>query len=156
MPSSEIDEDIQQDFQQDKVFQSCLSSPMNDVVVKILSGLDMDEDSETSSMETSRNEQTNDIEFRESNKTSYATLQSEIQKDNEEEIVLFDSFENHGFGNTSMGTLNCEIVHDVVFSHLQEGYEHEFISIHSFESQNDNTQANFQKINKTKSEPFDE
>jgi hypothetical protein len=51
-PSHELDRDIQQDFQQDKVFQSCLYSPMNDVVVRILSGLDMDEDSETTSMET--------------------------------------------------------------------------------------------------------
>jgi hypothetical protein len=34
-PSPELNEDIQQDFQQDKVFQSCLSSPMNDVVVQI-------------------------------------------------------------------------------------------------------------------------
>jgi hypothetical protein len=86
----------------------------------------------------------------------YATFQSEIQKDNEEAIVLFDSFENHGFENTSMGTLDCEIVHEVSFSHLQEGYEHEFISIHSFESQNDSPQANFQKFNETKSELFDE
>jgi hypothetical protein len=42
-----------QDFQQDKVFQSCLSSPENDVVVKFLSGLNRDEDSETAYMETS-------------------------------------------------------------------------------------------------------
>jgi hypothetical protein len=34
--SPELDEDIQQDFQQDKVFQSCLSFPMNNVVVQIL------------------------------------------------------------------------------------------------------------------------
>jgi hypothetical protein len=155
-PSPELDEDIQQDFQQDKVFQSCLSSPVNDVVVQILSGLDMDEDSETASMETSSSEQTNDIEFQESNKTVYATFQSEIQKDNEEAVVLFDSFENHGFENASMGTLDCEIVHDVSFSHLQEYYEQELISIHSFESQNDSPQANFQKVNKTKSELFDE
>jgi len=63
LPSSEIDEDIQLDFQQNKVFQSCLSPPVNDVVVQIISGLDMYEGSETPSMETLRNEQTNDIEF---------------------------------------------------------------------------------------------
>jgi hypothetical protein len=36
---------------------------MNDVVVQILSGLDMDEYFETASMETSSIEQTNDIDF---------------------------------------------------------------------------------------------
>jgi hypothetical protein len=113
-PSPKLDEDIQQD----KVFQSCLSSPMNDVVVQILSGLEMDEDSETASMETSSSEQTNYIEFQESNKTTYAIF-SEIQKDNEEAVVLFDSFENHGFENESMGTLDCEIVHVASFSHFQ-------------------------------------
>jgi hypothetical protein len=60
-PSPKLDEDIQQDFEQDKVFQSCLSSLVNDVVVQILSGLVMDEDYETTSMETSSSEQTNDI-----------------------------------------------------------------------------------------------
>jgi hypothetical protein len=55
-----------------------------------------------------------------------------------------------------MGTLDCEIVHDISFSHLQEDYEQEFISIQSFESQNDSPQANFQKFNKTKSKLFDE
>jgi hypothetical protein len=60
------------------VFQSCLSSLANDVVVQILSGLDMDEGSKTASMETSSSEQTNDIEFQESNKTVYATFKSEI------------------------------------------------------------------------------
>jgi hypothetical protein len=153
---SETNASVQQDFQQSKVFQRCLSSPENDVVVQFLNGLDIDEDSETASMETSSSEQTNYIEFQESNKTMYVISQSEIQKDNEEAVVWFDSFKNHGFENTSMGTLDCEIVHDVLFSHLQEGYEQKLISIHSFESQNDNTQANFQKINKTKSEPFDE
>ena len=59
--SPEIDEDIQQDFQQDKVFQSCLSSPMNDVVVQILSVLGMYEGSETASMEISSSEKMNDI-----------------------------------------------------------------------------------------------
>jgi hypothetical protein len=86
----------------------------------------------------------------------YATFQSEIEKDNEEAVVLFDSFENHGFENASMRTLNCEIVHVVIFSHLQGDYEQELISIHSFESQNDSPQANFQKVNKTKPELFDE
>jgi hypothetical protein len=99
---------------------------------------------------------TNDIEFQESNKTTYAIFQSEIQKDNEEAVVLFDSFENHGFENASMGTLDCEIVHVVSFSHLQEDYEQELISINSFESQNDSPQTNFQKFNETKSELFDE
>ena len=75
-PSPWLDENIQQDFQQDKVFQSCLSSPVNDVVVQILSVLDMDEGSKTASMETSSNEQTNDIEFQESNKTVYETFRS--------------------------------------------------------------------------------
>jgi hypothetical protein len=69
-PSSELNKDLQQDFQQDKVFQSCCSSPENDVVVEFLSGLDKDEDSETTS-----SGQTNDIEFQESNKTMYATFQ---------------------------------------------------------------------------------
>jgi hypothetical protein len=87
--SPKLDEYIQQDFQQDNVFQSYLSSPMNDVVVQIISGLDMDEDSETASMETSSNEPTNDVEFQESNTTTYAIFQSEIQKDNEEAMVFF-------------------------------------------------------------------
>jgi hypothetical protein len=55
-----------------------------------------------------------------------------------------------------MGTLECEIVHAVSFSHLQEYYEQELIPLHSFESQNDSPQANFQNVNKTKSEKFDE
>jgi hypothetical protein len=116
----------------------------------------MDEDYETASMETSSSEQTSDIDFQESNKTMYATFESEIQKDNEETVVLFDSFENHGFENASMGTLDCEIFHDVIFSCLQEDYEQELIPLHSFESQNDSPQANFQKFNKTKLELFDE
>ena len=83
----------------------------------------MGEDSETASMETSNNEQTNDIELQESNKTTYAIFQSEIQKDNEEAVLLFDSFENNGFESAYMGTLDYEIVHDVRFSHLQGDYE---------------------------------
>jgi hypothetical protein len=55
-----------------------------------------------------------------------------------------------------MGTLDCEIVHDVIFSNLQEDYEKELIFINSFESQNDSPQTNFQKFNETKSELFDE
>jgi hypothetical protein len=96
LPSSEIDEDIQLDFQQNKVFQSCLSPPVNDVVVQILSGLDVYEGSETPSMETLRNEQTNDIEFQGGNKTVYVMIQSEMQKDHKEAVVLLDSFEDYG------------------------------------------------------------
>ena len=55
-----------------------------------------------------------------------------------------------------MGTLDSEIVHFVIFSHFQEDYEHGLISIHSFESQNDSSQEKFLKVNKTKSELFDE
>jgi hypothetical protein len=80
-PSPELDEDIQQDLQENKVLQSCFPSPTNDVVVQILSGLDMDEGSETPSMETLRNEQTNDIEFQGRKKTMYVTVKSEMQKD---------------------------------------------------------------------------
>jgi hypothetical protein len=54
----ELNVDIHQDFQQDRVFQSCLSSPENDVVVQFLNGLDINEDSETAYMETSSSEQT--------------------------------------------------------------------------------------------------
>jgi hypothetical protein len=145
-PPSETNISMKKYFQQGKVFQSFLSSPENDVVVQFLGGLDMDEDFETASMETSSSEQTNYIEFQERNKTMYAIFQSEIHKDNEEVVVLFDSFENHGCENASMGTLDCEIMHDVLFSHLQEDYEQKLISIHSFESQNDNTQANFRRL----------
>jgi hypothetical protein len=53
----------------------------------------------------------------------YVIFQSKIQKYNEEEVVLFDSFENHVFESASMGTLDREIVHAIIFSHLQEGYE---------------------------------
>jgi hypothetical protein len=53
----------------------------------------------------------------------HATFQSETEKDDEEAIVLFDSFETHGFENTSMRTLDCEIVHDVSCSYLQGDYE---------------------------------
>jgi hypothetical protein len=80
----------------------------------------------------------------------YATFESEIQKDNKEVVVLFDSLENHGFEKASMRTLECEIVHAVRFPHVQEYYEHELIPLHSFVSQNDSPQANFQKVNKTK------
>ena len=43
---------VQQYSQQDKVFQGCLSSLENDVVILFINGLDMDEDFETSPMET--------------------------------------------------------------------------------------------------------
>jgi len=94
----------------------------------------MDEDSEIASMEVSSKEKTDDIDFRESNEAVYATCPSEIQKDNEEVVVLFESFENQGFENPSTGALDCEIVHVVNFSHLLEDYEQELIFIHSFES----------------------
>jgi len=129
---------------------------MNDVVVKILSGLDTDEGSETTFMETSSSEPTNDIEFQERKKTMYSTFQSEIQKYNEETVVLFDPFENHSFENASMGNLDCEIIHAVIFSHLQQYYEHKLISLLSFKSQNGSPQAKLPKINKTKSQLFDE
>ena len=80
----------------------------------------------------------------------HITFQLEIQKDDEEAVVLFDSFENHGFENASIGTLECGIVHVVSYLHLQGDYGQEIIPIHSFEIQNDSPQANFQKVNKTK------
>ena len=46
---------MQQDFQQDKVFQSCLSSPENDMVVQFINILDIDEEFETTSMGTPSN-----------------------------------------------------------------------------------------------------
>jgi hypothetical protein len=77
-PPSETNIIMQQYFQQGKVFQSFPSSCENDVVFQFLNVLDMDEDSETTSMETSSGEQTNYIEFQERNKTTYAIFQSEI------------------------------------------------------------------------------
>jgi hypothetical protein len=56
------------------------------MVVQILSSLDMDEGSKTTSMETSSREKINSIKFQERNKTTYATFQSKIQKDNEEAV----------------------------------------------------------------------
>jgi hypothetical protein len=53
----------------------------------------------------------------------YATFKSEIQKDNEEAVVLFDSFENNSFENASIGTLDNEIVHSDRFSNFQKDYE---------------------------------
>jgi hypothetical protein len=50
--------DVQQYYQQDKVFQGCLSSPENDVVILFLNNLDMDEDFEISHMKTPNNEET--------------------------------------------------------------------------------------------------
>jgi hypothetical protein len=140
-PSPEINIDILKDFQQDKVFQNCLSSSMNDVVVQFINGLDMDEDSENAFMEISSSEQTTGIEFQESN--NYATFQSEIEKVNKEVVVLFNPFKNYGFENSYTRTPDCEIVHVVSFSHLQGYYELELIPIHSFERKNDSPQENF-------------
>ena len=67
------------------MFQSCHFAPENDAVVQFLSDLDMDEDSETTSMETPSSKKTNDIEFQESSITTPAISQSEIQKDNEKD-----------------------------------------------------------------------
>jgi hypothetical protein len=58
-------------------------------------------------------------------------------------VVLFESFENQGFENPSMETLDCEIVHAIRFSHLQEDYKKEFISIYLFEIQSGCPQTNF-------------
>ena len=55
-----------------------------------------------------------------------------------------------------MGTLEGKMVHVVLFSHLQEDYEKELISIYSLESQSGCPQTNFQKFNETTSELFDE
>jgi hypothetical protein len=77
------------DSQREKVFQSIFSSLENDIVVKFLSNIDMDEDSEIASMEVSNNKETNDID-----EAVYAICPSETQKDNENAVVLFKSFEN--------------------------------------------------------------
>jgi hypothetical protein len=50
------------DSQCEKVFQSVFSSLENDIVVKFLSNIDMDEDSKIASMEVSSNKETNDID----------------------------------------------------------------------------------------------
>jgi len=55
-----------------------------------------------------------------------------------------------------MNTLYCEMVHDISFSHLHENCDHQCISIHPSESQDDSPEINFQKFNKTKSKLFDE
>jgi hypothetical protein len=54
--------EINMDSQREKVFQSIFSSLENDIVVKFLSNIDMDEDSEIVSMEFSSNKETNDID----------------------------------------------------------------------------------------------
>jgi hypothetical protein len=82
-PSPELDENIQRHI------WKCFPSPTNDVVVQILCGLDMDEGSETPSMKTLRNEQTNYIEFQGSKKTVYHMIQSETHKEHKEVVVLF-------------------------------------------------------------------
>jgi hypothetical protein len=89
-PSPKLNVDIQQDFQQDRVFQSCLSSPENDVVVQFLNGLYIDEDYENAYMETSSSEQRTNIEFQESNKTVYGTFQSKLF-DEQEDIIYTHS-----------------------------------------------------------------
>jgi hypothetical protein len=86
------------------------------------------------------NKEKNDID-----EAVYAIFPSETQKDNEEAMVLFKSFENQGFENPSTGALDCEVVHD-----------QELISIYSLESQSGCPQTNFQKFNETTSELFDE
>jgi hypothetical protein len=63
---------------------------------------------------------------------------------------------DENFENASMETLDYEIVHVVSFSHLQEDCEQELISIHSFESQDDDPQANFQKVGEATSVLFNE
>jgi hypothetical protein len=97
--------EISMDSQHEKVFQSIFSSLENDIVVKFLRNIDMDEDSEIASMEVSNNKETNDID-----EAVYAIFPSETQKDNEEAMVLFKSFENQGFENPSAGALYCEVV----------------------------------------------
>jgi hypothetical protein len=57
-PSPRTNADVQQYSQQDKVFQGCLSSPENDVVILFLNNLDMDEYFEASPMETPSSEET--------------------------------------------------------------------------------------------------
>jgi hypothetical protein len=59
----------------------------------------MDEGYETPSMETLRNEQTNDIKFQGRNKTVYVMIQSKMQKDHKEAVVLSNSFEDYGSEN---------------------------------------------------------
>jgi hypothetical protein len=132
--------EIGMDSQCEKVFQSIFSSLENDIMVKFLINIDMDEGYEISSMEVFGNKETNDID-----EVVYAICPSEAQKDNEEVVVLFKSFENQDFENPSMGALDCEVVH-----------EQELISIYSLESQSGCPQTNFQKFNETTSELFDE
>jgi hypothetical protein len=50
--------DVQRYYHQDKVFQGCLSSPKNDVVILFMKNLDMDEYFEISHMKTLNNEET--------------------------------------------------------------------------------------------------
>jgi hypothetical protein len=55
--------EINIDSQHEKVFQSIFSSLENDVMVQFSNNINMDEDSETTSMEVSSNKKTNDIDF---------------------------------------------------------------------------------------------
>ena len=50
------------DSQRENVFQSIFSSLENDIMVKFLRNIDMDEDYEIASMEVSINKKTNDID----------------------------------------------------------------------------------------------
>jgi hypothetical protein len=77
------------DSQREKVFQIIFSSLENEIVVKFLSSIELDEYSKIASMEVSSNKETNDID-----EAVYAICPSETQKDNEEAMVLFKSFEN--------------------------------------------------------------
>jgi hypothetical protein len=51
---------------------------MNDVIIEFLSGVNKDEDFETTSIEISSSIQTTAMEFQERNKTRYTTFQSEM------------------------------------------------------------------------------
>jgi hypothetical protein len=55
--------DVQQYYQQDKVFQDCFSSPENDVLVQFLNNIDTDKDFENTSMRTLDYEFIHDVSF---------------------------------------------------------------------------------------------
>jgi hypothetical protein len=97
------------------VFHSCFSSPKNDVLVKFLSGLDRDEDSETTS-----SEQTNDIEFQESNKTMQSdSHQENFQKVNKTKPELFDEQED-----------SLDICNLAIMSEHDQGYMNFLVDMH--------------------------
>jgi len=56
----------------------------------------MDEGFETPYIETLRNEQKTVIKFQGRNKTVYVMIQSKMQKDYKEAVVLANSFEDYG------------------------------------------------------------